>query len=118
MLRRKRKRKQPKWFSHELQFLNFLREHYGQVEYQKEFPLEGFRFHVDFYLPKWNIPIELNGEYHYTKRNMAKMLWRDEIFEKHGLKILHIYVGDFLTDPRYVKKRIDERIEEVEREWK
>jgi len=43
---------------------------------------------VDFYCPKANLVIELDGGQHYSEMGQAKDKARDDVLKKRGLKVL------------------------------
>jgi len=59
--------------------------------------LKGYQFYrqkiirnfiVDFYCPKANLVIELDGGQHYSEMGQAKDRARDDVLKKMGLKVL------------------------------
>ena len=46
------------------------------------------KFIVDFYCPKANLVIEVDGGQHYSERGQAKDRARDDVLRKMGMKVL------------------------------
>jgi very-short-patch-repair endonuclease len=46
------------------------------------------KYIVDFYCPKANLVIELDGGQHYSERGQAKDRARDDVLRKMGIKVL------------------------------
>ena len=46
------------------------------------------KYIVDFYCPKANLVIELDGGQHYSEIGKAKDRTRDDVFTKMGIKVL------------------------------
>jgi very-short-patch-repair endonuclease len=57
------------------------------IKYKKQFPLEGVSI-VDFYLPKYKIIIQCDGDYWHSKeRNKGRDVRQDKIFKQKGYKV-------------------------------
>ena len=46
------------------------------------------KYIVDFYCPKANLVIELDGEQHYSEAGQAKDRARDDVLREMGIKVL------------------------------
>ena len=46
------------------------------------------KYIVDFYCPKANLVIELDGEQHYSETGQAKDRTRDDVLREMGIKVL------------------------------
>ncbi len=53
---------------------------------------------VDFYCPKANLVIELDGGQHYSEMGKAKDRIRDEVLVEMGIKVLRFSDGDVFED--------------------
>ncbi len=65
---------------------------------------------VDFYCPKSNLVIELDGEQHYSDEGMKKDEIRDDYMEKLGLRVLRFSDRDVLKNLRVVLEVIWENL--------
>lgn len=75
----------------EQEFEQRLKEH--EIEYKKQHIIfvSWWRFFIaDFYLPKQHLLIEVNGGFHYTKKQRARDKWRRELLKNAGYKIVEI----------------------------
>ena len=59
---------------------------YGLFEFQAI--VHGFI--VDFWFEKSNLAVEVDGSIHTTKEQIAKDIFKNEILEKYGIKVLRI----------------------------
>jgi very-short-patch-repair endonuclease len=70
------------------------------LKFRRQHPVH--HFIVDFYCHKHELVIEIDGEYHETKKQIELDKERTEILNKNGLKII-----------RFSNKQVLENIEEV-----
>ncbi|OGS52662.1 MAG: hypothetical protein A3J79_11825 [Elusimicrobia bacterium RIFOXYB2_FULL_62_6] len=61
---------------------------------------------VDFYCPKANLVIELDGGQHYTEEGRANDKTRDEYMSSVGLKVLRFSDTEALTETEGVLMKI------------
>jgi hypothetical protein len=81
------------------------------IEYQQQFAIKGFGFRYDFYIPKFNIILEYNGDYWHTNPEIyhenkivdgksAKDIWekdnlKKKIAEDNGYRFYTIWERDY-----------------------
>ena len=96
----------------EFEISKLLKENEIEYEEEKKFDWLVYKrnLSLDFYLPKYNIAIECQGEQHFTNfryksdtnEKLQKRILRDEIkknlCEEHGIKIL--YYSNFRVDEK------------------
>ncbi len=77
--------------------------------------LKGYQFYrqkpigdyiVDFYCPKANLVIELDGGQHYTEEGKEKDTIRDRYLSRVGLQVLRFSGREVLTQTEGVLKKI------------
>ena len=73
---------------HEEKMKNILDKLGIEYEYQKVLNVGGKFYIADFYIPKNNVIIEVDGEYHFTNKMLIKDRERDIAFAKHGVLTL------------------------------
>jgi len=56
------------------------------------------KFIVDFYCPKANLVIELDGGQHYSESGQAKDRARDDALREMGIKVLRFSDGEVLEN--------------------
>jgi very-short-patch-repair endonuclease len=61
---------------------------------------------VDFYCPKANLVIELDGGQHYSETGKAKDGARDDVFREMGIKVLRFSDRDVFENIGGVMERI------------
>jgi very-short-patch-repair endonuclease len=64
------------------------------------------KYIVDFYCPKANLVIELDGGQHYSEAGRAKDRTRDEVLIEMGIKVLRLSDRDVLQNIGGVMERI------------
>jgi very-short-patch-repair endonuclease len=82
------------------------------IEYvfQKQFG----HYIVDFYLPAFDVVIEVDGPQHYTdKRIMENDVRRDSYLSQRGLKVIRVKNEELVSDSMSVLERIVNTITEV-----
>lgn len=62
------------------------------INYIQQFNIN--KYFVDFYLPKYNLVIECDGEYWHRNKELED-LERDNIIKNHGFQIIHIKEVEF-----------------------
>lgn len=67
---------------------------------------------VDFYAPKMNLVIEVDGEQHLEVENLEKDRMRDEFLWKQGLTVLRFSNFQVLQEMEGVLRIIEERLKE------
>ncbi len=81
--------------------------------------LKGYQFYrqktignyiVDFYCPKANLVIEVDGSQHYTTEGIQKDRIRDRYLEACGLRVLHFSLRDVMLQTDAVIGRICEKL--------
>lgn len=120
-----KKRKHPKFGTSKLEddfAKNFLDK--LKVKYTWQFEAKDIGRFFDYYLPDYNLIIEIDGGYYhsdprlYEEKNLNKMQKRnkkvDEYKNKwalmHGIPILRIWEKDIREDPKGVMKMLKERL--------
>ncbi len=68
-------------------------------------------FIVDFYCPKANLAIEVDGGQHYEKEGIKKDKIRDEYLKNLGLRVLRFTNFDILKNIEGVFDKISSEIE-------
>ena len=57
------------------------------------------RYYVDFFIPSHNIVIEAEGDFwHSSRKQKAKDRRRDDSFQSHGYRVIHIKEHDIRTN--------------------
>jgi len=51
---------------------------------------EKFFYIVDFYIPKYNLIVEIDGLYHFTKTQLEKDIVRENMLRSRGFNILRL----------------------------
>jgi very-short-patch-repair endonuclease len=64
------------------------------------------KYIVDFYCPKANLVIELDGGQHYSEDSQAKDRTRDDILGEMGIKVLRFSDRDIFENIGGVMERI------------
>ncbi len=64
------------------------------------------RYIVDFYCPKANLVIELDGGQHYSEAGRTKDGIRDAVLTKMGIKVLRFSDRDIFENTAGVMERI------------
>lgn len=104
----------------EIRFFESLKQEFGEVEYQKTFPFlhdkSGVQ-KIDFYIPKYNVGVELNGRQHYVPIDLwggedAFNLTRMRDISKYN-KCKYNGIKLFYFTPQSVKSSIRGYFEEV-----
>ena len=73
-------------------------------QFYRQKPLGGFI--VDFYCPKGNLVIELDGGQHYTDEGKANDSQRDRYLESIGLRVLRITDREVFENMKGVLEKI------------
>lgn len=78
-----------------------------KYEYQKVY-FVGFSFYiVDFYLPQYNVVVEIDGQQHYTyNAKIYDRLRTDNLVHLHGIKRVIRFDNKDLTVDTFVKERL------------
>ena len=66
---------------------------------------------LDFYCPKANLVIEVDGRQHYTQEGIKRDQIRDSYLQQHGLKVLRFTDRDVLMNISGVRQKIYEENE-------
>lgn len=74
------------------------------VQFYRQKPIGNFI--VDFYCPKANLVIELDGGQHYCEEMEVKDVQRDEYMESIGLKVLRFSDREVFENIREVIEKI------------
>ena len=75
-----------------------------QFQFYRQKPIGSFI--VDFYCPKANLVIELDGGQHYCEYRKTKDILRDKYMEHIGLKVLRFSDREVFENLRGVMERI------------
>jgi len=116
----------------ELQFKEILISNKIDFEFQWVIDAGTSYYIADFYLPKYNTIIEIDGYYHFTEEGKAKDKRRDSFLKFKKYKVIHIpnskiYEFDFIsvTNTKSFKsnkpkqKSESKRVKtKIEKEWK
>ena len=90
------------------------------VEYEKQFKAEDIGRYYDFYLPKWKLLIEVDGDYYHSKgltyEQMSPMQKRNNRVDKlknewailHGYKIIRVWESDINENSTKLLERLKE----------
>lgn len=90
------------------------------VEYEKQFKAEDIGRYYDFYLPKWKLLIEVDGDYYHSKgltyEQMSPMQKRNNRVDKlknewailHGYKIIRVWESDINQNSTKLLERLKE----------
>ena len=74
------------------------------IQFYRQKPIGDFI--VDFYCPKANLVIELDGGQHYSEDSKAKDDQRDEYLRKMGLRVLRFSDREVFQDSSAVIEKI------------
>ena len=74
------------------------------IQFYRQKPIGNFI--VDFYCPKANLVIELDGGQHYSEDSKAKDDQRDEYLRKMGLRVLRFSDREVFQDSSAVIEKI------------
>jgi very-short-patch-repair endonuclease len=88
---------------------NYLRGKQMQFRFRRQIPFG--QYILDFYCPKANLVIEVDGSQHYTKEGIKRDHRRDSYLKKQGLKVLRFSDRDVLMNIFDVQQKIYEEIE-------
>lgn len=86
-------------------------------ELVRERRFEGYKFRrqhplgtliADFYCPELRLAVELDGGIHATQVERDRA--RDEIFTRHGIRVVRIHSEEFLADPEATLARLSDLI--------
>jgi len=100
----------------EQEMYNFLKKH--NVEFIKEYKIPGYNYRYDFYLPKYNVLVELDGQQHFepvtawggygnlevTKRNDRI---KNALAKEKGYSLIRIKYTEFDNLIPYFKMRMN-----------
>ncbi len=92
----------------ELQFQHYLKRVGITFIFQKPIILKskpGRMIIVDFYLPHFNVVVEVDGDYHYRKAQWDTDVFRDFQLRKKGLKVVRVK-NYKLKDEKYLDERL------------
>jgi very-short-patch-repair endonuclease len=93
----------------ETKLWNCLRGKQVQLHFRRQIPFH--QYILDFYCPKANLVIEVDGGQHYTKEGIIIDQMRDSYLQQHGLKVLRVSDRDVLKNISGVQQKIYEEIE-------
>jgi len=87
---------------HELEFIEILKASEIEFEFQWVVDAGPSYYIADFYLPKYNAIIEIDGYYHFTDEGRKKDKFRDGFLKFKKYKVIHIpnskiYTFDFIS---------------------
>ena len=88
---------------------NCLRGKQMKFNFRRQIPFD--QYILDFYCPKANLVIEVDGGQHYTKEGIIRDQMRDSYLQQHGLKVLRVSDRDVLMNISGVHQKIYEEIE-------
>jgi very-short-patch-repair endonuclease len=88
---------------------NCLRGKQMKFNFRRQIPFD--QYILDFYCPKANLVIEVDGGQHYTKEGIIRDQMRDSYLQQHGLKVLRVSDRDVLKNISGVQQKIYEEIE-------
>jgi len=80
-----------------------------KLNFRRQIPFA--QYILDFYCPKANLVIEVDGGQHYKKEGIIRDQMRDSYLQQHGLKVLRVYDRDVLMNISGVQQKIYEEIE-------
>ena len=110
----------------------FLKENEIDYEFKKKFKWLG-KQHLDFYLPKYNIAIECQGEQHFIPCNFgSKNKTKEECFErvnnldnnkkklcsKHNIKLLYFAYNKKLNLPKNIITNYEDLLKKIKKNIK
>lgn len=73
----------------EKRFRELIKKLKYKYSFQKVINKPKFGFYiVDFYIPKFNTIVEIDGGYHFNKRQVKKDKYREEILRSLGYRII------------------------------
>lgn len=75
----------------ERQFVAFLDRHGVRFQYEKPVVLDGITLHPDFYLPEYNVYVELWGLSGISRRYTETMERKKVLYKKHKLSLISVY---------------------------
>ncbi len=73
---------------------------------EKTFTLKEQLRIADFYLPRLNLCVEVDGPYHETERQRKIDLNKDSFYKKLGLRVLRITYRDMPKDFKDLRQRL------------
>ncbi len=80
-----------------------------KLPFRRQIPFD--QYVLDFYCPKANLVIEVDGGQHYTKEGIQRDQRRDSYLQQHGLNVLRFSDRDVLMNISGVRQKIYEEIE-------
>jgi very-short-patch-repair endonuclease len=87
----------------------YLRGKQMQFRFRRQIP--SGQYILDFYCPKANLVIEVDGSHHFTEQGMKRDHVRDSYLQQQGLKVLRLSDRDVLMNISGVQQKIYEEIE-------
>ncbi len=95
----------------EIKLWNLLKGKQMQLHFRRQIPFH--QYILDFYCPKANLVIEVDGGQHYTKSGIIRDQRRDSYLKQNGLKVLRFSDQDVLMNISGVRQKIYEEIESI-----
>lgn len=85
-----------------------------KYEFQKiYFTLDNYYYIIDFFLPDWNIAIEVDGKYHADKKQQRKDSGREKKLKKAGIRAFIRMNNSTVTPDEAGRKKIKNRIQGI-----
>lgn len=81
------------------------------IKFRRQHPVN--LYIADFYCHKYKLIIEIDGEYHFTKEQIAKDLERTKNLNENGLQIIRFTNNDISENIENVLQKILEKIKEI-----
>ena len=88
----------------------FLRKQQMNERFLRQYSVDNYI--IDFYCPKLQLAIEIDGDVHDLKRQKRQDKTRQEYLEKLGIKFVRIKNEDLLNNPNKAFERIENKIKE------
>lgn len=72
---------------------------YLQIQYVIEYPVKKIKsfYLIDFYLPRYGVAVEIDGEYHQTSSQVLKDKIRDAFLNSKGIKVIRISNSEMMS---------------------
>jgi very-short-patch-repair endonuclease len=88
---------------------NLLKGKQMQIHFRRQIPFD--QYILDFYCPRANLVIEVDGSQHYTKEGIIRDKVRDSYLQQHGLKVLRFSDRDVFMNISGIRQKIFKEIE-------
>jgi very-short-patch-repair endonuclease len=85
----------------------FLKANFSECRFRRQHPVD--KYVLDFYSPKYQVCVELDGSQH-VRRELDDEA-RDRFLASLGILTIRIAVDDFIRDPKTVKLHIESKLE-------